>query len=149
MDSSATILIVEDNPDDYEACFTALTQDHNLANPIYWCKTGDEALDYLCGNGAFAENKPAMPCLIMLDLNLPGTDGRQVLAQIKHDEMLRKIPVIVMTSSSDQADIDACYREGANSYVVKPVDLNGFIEAITRLRDYWFQIVVLPQPMGT
>ncbi|MCO4847778.1 MAG: response regulator [Yoonia sp.] len=146
MDTSATILIVEDNPDDYEACITALTQDNNLANPVHWCKTGDEGLDYLCGGGKYADSKPEMPCLIMLDLNLPGTDGRQVLAQIKTDEMLKKIPVIVMTSSRDQADIDACYREGANSYVVKPVDLDGFIASITRLRDYWFQIVVLPQP---
>ena len=146
MEQSAAILIVEDNPDDYEACVTALTQDHNLANPIQWCKSGTEALDYLHRSGQYADEQPERPSLIMLDLNMPGIDGRDVLAQIKSDEFLRKIPVIVMTSSRDQADIDACYRDGANSYVVKPVDLNGFIEAIARLRDYWFQIVVLPEP---
>ncbi len=146
MEHSAAILIVEDNPDDYEACVTALTQDHNLANPIHWCKTGMEALDYLHRRGDYMDDAPERPSLIMLDLNMPGIDGRDVLAEIKSDEFLRKIPVIVMTSSRDQADIDACYRDGANSYVVKPVDLNGFIEAIARLRDYWFQIVVLPEP---
>lgn len=145
MDPSATILIVEDSPDDYEACVVALTQDHNLANPIQWCQTGDDGLDYLHGRGAFSDAGPRRPCLVLLDLNLPGTDGREVLTEIKSDDGLRTIPIIVMTSSRDQTDIDACYRDGANSYVVKPVDLQGFIEAIARLRDYWFQIVVLPQ----
>lgn len=146
MDFSAEILIVEDNPDDYEACVTALTLDNNLANPIQWCKTGTEALDLLNGRGSYEDDPPAKPSLIMLDLNLPGIDGREVLAKIKTDKLLRKIPVIVMTSSRDQADIDDCYRIGANSYVVKPVDLGGFIRAIARLRDYWFKIVVLPEP---
>ncbi|MFK7752431.1 MAG: response regulator [Sedimentitalea sp.] len=146
MHKSETILIIEDNPDDYEACVTALTQDNNLANPIQWCNTGDDGLDYLRGEGQYTDAKPPRPCLIMLDLNLPGTDGRDVLTQIKTDDMLKKIPVIIMTSSRDQADIDASYSAGANSYVVKPVNLDGFLKAITRLRDYWFQIVVLPQP---
>ena len=125
---------------------TALTEDHNLANPIHWCESGDDALDYLHQRRRYADIDVDMPGLVMLDLNLPGTDGREVLAEIKAHDSLKKIPVIVMTSSRDQADIDACYRDGANSYVVKPVDLNGFIEAVARLRDYWFQIVVLPQP---
>lgn len=145
LDSSATILIIEDNPDDYEACVTALTQDHNLANPIQWCATGDDGLDYLYQRGTYASQPGDKPCLILLDLNLPGTNGREVLAEVKANENLRKIPVIVMTSSRDQEDIDACYRDGANSYVVKPVDLEGFLQSIARLRDYWFQIVVLPE----
>ena len=144
MNSTSTILIVEDALDDYEACVTALTHDHNLANPIHHCETGDEALDYLRGRGKYADPRPELPCLILLDLNLPGTDGREVLTQIKADGQLKMIPVVVMTSSRDQTDIDACYRQGANSYVVKPVDLTGFIEAIARLRDYWFQTVLLP-----
>ena len=144
MDTTATILIVEDTDEDFEACVTALTEDNNLGNPIARCETGEEALDYLWGRGKFAGSKPSKPCLIMLDLNLPGTDGREVLNLIKKDDDLKMIPVIVMTSSRDQQDIESCYKVGANSYVVKPVDLNGFIEAITRLRDFWFQIVVLP-----
>lgn len=144
MDATATILIVEDTDEDYEACVTALTEDNNLGNPIVRCETGDEALDYLWGRGRFAQNSPDRPCLILLDLNLPGTDGREVLTLIKENEDLKMIPIIVMTSSRDEQDIEACYQHGANSYVVKPVDLNGFIQAITRLRDFWFQIVVLP-----
>jgi len=143
--SSTNILIIEDNPDDYEACVCALKNDNKLANKIIWCSTGDEGLDYLYGRGVHAEEHPVRPCLIMLDLNLPGTDGREVLTQLKSDEHLSKIPVVVMTSSRDADDIDACYAAGANSYVVKPVDLDGFIKAITRLREYWFEISVLPE----
>ena len=145
MQSSTDILIIEDNPDDYEACVSALKNDNNLVNKIIWCCTGDEGLDYLYGRGAHAENHPVRPCLIMLDLNLPGTDGREVLTQLKLDAHLSKIPVVVMTSSRDPDDIDAWYSAGANSYVVKPVDLDGFIKAITRLREYWFEISVLPE----
>jgi CheY-like chemotaxis protein len=145
MQPVSTILIVEDSPDDYEFCFTALTQDGNLKNPIKWCQTGDEALDYLCLRGDFADAVHDLPGLILLDLNMPGTGGQQVLQQIKSDERFKRIPVIVMTSSSAQTDVDACYAMGANSYVIKPVDIDGFFTAITRLREYWFQIAVLPK----
>jgi CheY-like chemotaxis protein len=146
MNSTSTILIIEDAIDDYEACVAALTQDNNLANPIFRCETGDDALDYLRGQGKYRGSEPDFPCLVLLDLNLPGTDGREVLSIIKADPDLKSVPVVVMTSSKDQTDIDACYRHGANSYIVKPVDLDGFIKAIARLRDYWFQIVLLPAP---
>ena len=145
MKSNATIMIVEDTDEDYEACVTALTHDNNLANPIHRCETGDEALDFLYRRGVFVDRPPEMPGIILLDLNLPGTDGREVLGLIKNDNNLKAIPVVVMTSSKDPADIDDCYRQGANSYVVKPVNLNGFLGAITRLRDYWFEIVLLPR----
>ena len=82
--------------------------------------------------------------MILLDLNLPGTDGREVLDEIKKDADLRSIPVIVLTTSSDSRDIEACYAAGANSYVQKPVDLAGFVTAVERLKDYWFEIVILP-----
>lgn len=85
------------------------------------------------------------PGLILLDLNLPGTDGREVLQDVKSTEGLRSIPVVVMTTSSDERDVEACYDHGANSYLVKPVELNGLINAIQRLKDYWFEIVVLPR----
>ncbi len=146
MNSTSTILIIEDTIDDYEACVAALTQDNNLANPIFHCETGDDGLDYLRGAGKFSSTKPELPCLILLDLNLPGTDGREVLSIIKADPRLKSVPVVVMTSSRDQTDIDDCYHQGANSYIVKPVDLDGFIKSIARLRDYWFQIVLLPAP---
>jgi CheY-like chemotaxis protein len=83
--------------------------------------------------------------VILLDLNLPGTDGPEVLRVIKGDEFLRRIPVIVLTTSSAPADIQQCYDCGANSYIVKPVELENFVDAVARLRDYWFKIVVLPR----
>ncbi|MBS1212917.1 MAG: response regulator, partial [Proteobacteria bacterium] len=85
------------------------------------------------------------PIVILLDLNLPGTDGREVLAEIKQDERLRQIPVVVLTTSSDERDIERCYQMGANSYIKKPVDLEGFMRAIQLLKDYWFEIVILPK----
>ena len=141
----ATIRIVEDSNEDYEFCVTALTRDNKLANPMVRCVSGDDALDYLYGKGAYASVAPERPSLILLDLNLPGTDGREVLAIIKSDPELKRIPVIVMTTSKDHRDIDSCYSAGANSYVLKPVNLEGFFDAIRRLRDYWFQIVILPE----
>lgn len=146
MNTDATILIIEDSPEDYEACVAALTEDSNIANPIVWCETGDEALDYLRKQGKFSGADHDLPGVILLDLNLPGLDGRDVLAMLKNDPVTRRLPIVVMTSSNDQADIDRCYDAGANSYVVKPVNLDGFLAAIARLRDYWFQIVVLPRP---
>jgi CheY-like chemotaxis protein len=83
--------------------------------------------------------------VVLLDLNLPGTDGREVLNEIKSHPDLRQIPVIVLTTSSDDRDVSACYKAGANSYVQKPVDLDGFMRAIERLNDYWFEVVILPR----
>jgi two-component system response regulator len=83
--------------------------------------------------------------LILLDLNLPGTDGREVLGEIKQDEGLKRIPVLVLTTSTDERDIDKCYQMGANSYVKKPVDLDGFMTSIQRLKDYWFGVAILPR----
>lgn len=146
MKEASTILVIEDNDDDYEACASALTFEGNLANGLDRCETGDEALDYLFQRGIFSgENAPARPGLILLDLNLPGTDGREVLAVIKNSDELKMIPVVIMTTSGDDIDIESCYRDGANSYVVKPIDLEGFYGAINRLREYWFEIVVLPE----
>lgn len=144
MQKDTTILIVEDSPEDYEACADALSADTNFANPLVWCETGNLALDYLHKRGQFAGADHNLPGIILLDLNMPGLDGRDVLAKLKQDPLTKCIPVIVMTSSSDPVDIERCYEIGANSYVVKPVELEGFISSIARLKDYWFEVVVLP-----
>ena len=141
------ILLVEDSPEDYETTIRAFRK-AGVANNIRRCEDGDEALDYLYQRGAFGAPDPApRPGIILLDLNLPGTDGREVLWQIKGDPKLKTIPVLVLTTSTDQRDIEECYQLGANSYIQKPVDLPGFLEAIQRLKDYWFEIVVLPKSL--
>ena len=140
------ILLVEDSPEDYQAALRSLRR-AGLANPIVHCEDGDQALDYVFRRGEFAPPREApRPGLILLDLNLPGIDGRGVLAEIRRDPELAAIPIIVLTVSADPRDVDECYRAGANSYIRKPVDLDGYIKAIQRLVDYWFEIVVLPKP---
>ncbi len=136
------ILLVEDSPEDFETTQRAFRRS-GLKNPIFRCADGDEALDFLFRRGRHAGAPP--PGVILLDLNLPGTDGREVLSEIKADPELKQIPVIVLTTSSDDRDVAACYKAGANSYIQKPVDLDGFMRAIERLNDYWFEVVILPK----
>ncbi|HEY0512601.1 MAG TPA: response regulator [Thermoanaerobaculia bacterium] len=136
------ILLVEDSPEDYVTTERAFRRS-GLKNPIFRCADGDEALDFLFRRGRHAD--APQPGVILLDLNLPGTDGRDVLAEIKADPELKQIPVIVLTTSSDDRDVAACYKAGANSYIQKPVDLDGFMRAIERLNDYWFEVVILPK----
>jgi len=139
------ILIVEDSDIDYETTLRAFKKS-NLANPVHRCEDGEEALDYLFQRNQYsdAESSPR-PELILLDLNLPGTDGRDVLEELKKDPKLKTIPVIVLTTSSDKRDIEKCYQVGANSYINKPVDLRGFFTAIQRLKDFWFEVALLPK----
>lgn len=145
MPDFSKILIVEDCEEDYEFTKRAFER-AGLHNTLDHCWDGDEALDYLFGRGEYAgPEKPEPPGVILLDLNLPGTDGREVLQEIKANEGLRKIPVIVLTTSTDERDIDSCYASGANSYVQKPVDAQGFFLAIQRLKDYWFEVAILPK----
>ena len=139
------ILLVEDSPEDYEVTVRAFKK-ANLANPVFRCQDGEEALNFLYQRGAYADPARApRPGIILLDLNLPGTDGRQVLAQVKGDPRLRPIPVVVLTTSSDERDVESCYRAGANSYIQKPVSLDSFLRAIQVLKNYWFEIVILPR----
>lgn len=139
------ILLVEDSPEDYEATVRAFKRS-GLKNPIVRCDDGDSALEYLFRRGQYSDpEKSPRPGVILLDLNLPGTDGREVLQEIKRHEQLRHIPIIVLTTSTDERDVDACYQAGANSYIQKPVDMDGFIRAIERLNGYWFEVVVLPK----
>lgn len=142
---SQPILVVEDSPEDWETTWRAF-QRAGLRNPLVRCATGDEALDFLHRRGRYQDpDSSPRPGIILLDLNLPGTDGREVLQEIKAEETLRRIPVIVLTTSCDSRDIEACYGAGANSYIQKPVDLEGLIQAIQRLHDYWFEVVILPK----
>ncbi|GJL55648.1 MAG: response regulator [Nitrospirales bacterium] len=138
------ILIVEDSPEDYEMTVRSL-RSAGLVNPITHYTDGDDAVEYL--HQCTHENKDVsvpIPGMIFLDLNLPGTDGREVLADIKQDERIKVIPVIVLTTSTDDWDVQACYALGANSYITKPLDFEGFMKAIARLKDYWFEVVVMP-----
>ena len=138
------ILLVEDTPEDAEATLRAFKK-AGMANPIYHCRDGDEALDFLRHRGRYKDAAQApRPGMILLDLNMPGTDGREVLSEIKADEGLRQIPVSVLTTSADERDIQSCYRDGANSYIQKPVDLTSLVTAIQRIKDFWFEVVSVP-----
>lgn len=143
---SQPILVVEDNAGDFEATFRSLRK-ACIANPITRCVDGDDALDYLHRRGAYQDPASSpRPGVVLLDLNLPGTDGREVLADLKSDAELKSIPVIVLTTSTDERDIEACYRMGANSYMNKRIDLVEFMGAIQRMTDFWLDIAILPRP---
>ena len=138
------ILIVEDSPEDYDTTLRAFKR-VGMKNKVIRFEMGDECLDYLFGRGEYEGKKIVLPGLILLDLNLPGTDGREVLKIIKSDLQMKKIPVVVLTTSNDIKDIEECYQLGANSYIQKPVGFEGFINAITKLKEYWFEISILPK----
>ncbi len=144
--SSQPILIIDDSDDDFDATKRALNKDGNIRNPLYRCEDGREALDYLMQQGRYAEPETApRPGIIFLDLNMPGMDGRQFLAEVKGVNSLKRIPVVVMTTSNSQDDIDYCYDVGGNTYVQKPFDWTAFCEAVQRLKDHWLEIAVLPR----
>jgi len=141
-----SILLVEDNPDDYEATLRSLRENHFL-NPVHWEKNGTDALAYLgCGSQPDEARRGPLPGLVLLDLNMPGVDGRGVLKAIKQDSQLRSIPVVVLTTSSDERDIQRCYDMGASTYIQKPVSFPGLTRAIRTMKDYWFGIAILPKP---
>ncbi|MEM8948493.1 MAG: response regulator [Pseudomonadota bacterium] len=146
IEGTQTILIVDDSDDDFDATVRALTKGRNLCNPLHRCEDGQETLDYLFRTGRYSPpaNAPK-PGIILLDLNMPGIDGRTVLTKIKGAPLLRSIPVIVMTNSDDAQDINACYDMGANTYIQKPLDWPSFFEAVNRLKEYWFEIALLPR----
>jgi CheY-like chemotaxis protein len=145
MEPYQSILLVEDSPEDHEVAVRALRK-AGLVNPIFRCEDGDETLDFLHRRGQYADPvKAPRPSLILLDLNLPGTDGREVLAEIKADVLLRSIPVVILTTSTDERDVERCYHAGANSYIKKPLDLGGFMRTIQRLKEFWFEIAIIPR----
>ena len=142
------ILLIEDNQDDYEATVRSLKRNAFL-NPVHWCRSGQDALDYLHQKGVYADTEAKRPDLILLDLNMPGIDGRQVLERIKRDSEIRSIPVVVLTTSSDTRDVEQCYSIGASTYIQKPVSFDGLTEAISTMKKYWFDVAILPHSTAT
>jgi two-component system response regulator len=145
-DEMVEILLVEDDPNDAELTIHALNK-HNIANHILHLHDGAEALEYLFGTGAYEGRKVENgPRVILLDLKMPRVSGMEVLKKIRADERTRKIPVTVLTSSREDPDIAACYELGANSYIVKPVDFEQFVETVRTLGMYWVLLNQPPQP---
>ena len=131
------ILLVEDNPDD-EALTLRAFKKHNITNEVVVAHDGAEALEYLFGTGRYAgRDLDVTPQLILLDLKLPKVDGLEVLRQLRADDRTRLLPVVVLTSSTEERDLVESYRLGANSYVRKPVDFTQFVEAARQLGLYW------------
>lgn len=137
------ILLIEDNVNDAELTIRALKK-NKLANKLVHLKDGSEALDFIFGQGIYRDRKvDNLPKVILLDLKMPKIDGLQVLQKLKTNELTRNIPVVVLTSSNEDPDIQECYRLGVNSYVVKPVQFESFIKAVSNLGLYW---MIVNQP---
>ncbi len=139
--SARPILLVDDSVADRFLTIRALKK-HRLRNPIIELKDGDAAVDYIFQRGEY--EGAARPLLVLLDLHMPGIDGHEVLNQIKTNPDTRSIPVVMLTSSKDQADVAAAYNKYANAYIVKPVGLQNMIEVMATLGDFWLEIVQRP-----
>jgi len=146
MNELGRILIVEDDPKDVELALTSL-EGYNRANEVVVTRDGEEALDYLYCRGNFKMRTSDNPAVLLLDLKLPKVDGLEVLQQIKSDEKLKMIPVVVLTSSREERDMVASYKLGVNAYVVKPVDFHEFVNAIKELGIFW--AVINEPPPGS
>ena len=138
------ILLVEDNPDDEALTLRALRK-HNIGNKVFVVRDGAEALDFLFCAGAYADRDPSdMPQVTLLDLKLPKVDGLEVLRRLRTDNRTRLLPVVILTSSNEERDLIEGYKNGANSYVRKPVDFNEFLEAVRELGLYWLVLNQMP-----
>jgi CheY-like chemotaxis protein len=146
MSTLARILIVEDDPNDLELTLTALA-DYNLANEVVVARDGQQALDYLYCRAEFSERPPGNPAVMLLDLKLPKVGGLEVLQQVKSEERLKLIPVVVLTSSHEEKDMMRSYSLGVNAYVVKPVDFHQFVNAVKELGVFW--AVINEPPPGS
>jgi two-component system, chemotaxis family, response regulator Rcp1 len=135
------ILLVEDNAEEAELTMSSL-KDGRVRNRIHWVEDGEDALAFLRNKGPYAA--APRPDLILLDLGLPRKNGLEVLAEIKQDPLLKRIPVVIMTSSDDELDVRRAYDGYANCYVTKPVDMDKFIEAVKSIEEFWLTIVHLP-----
>ena len=140
------ILLVEDNPRDAEMTLRALRK-HNFANQVHWVKDGDEALEFMFCEGAYAGRDPNRTLkLVLLDIKMPKVDGIEVLRQIKTDPQLHTVPVVMLTSSAEEPDLQRSYDLGVNAYVVKPVEFSEFISAVSRLGIFWGLVNTVPPP---
>ena len=140
----AHILLVEDNRMDVELILDAF-REARLGNQIRVVRNGQEALDYLFGQGEYADRQAyPLPDLILLDLKMPGIDGHEVLRRVKETPGLKRLPVVVLTSSREEGDRALSYDNGANSYLVKPVSFEGFLEVVRQVADYWLILNVGP-----
>lgn len=142
---SVPVLLVEDDPDDVAIAKRAFKKG-KIANSLYVARDGEEAMHFLKHTGPYAdgEKEAPRPGLILLDLNLPRLDGREVLDIIKSDDDLSCIPVVVLTTSSEEADVMGCYERGANTFITKPVEFNNFLEAVLTIGQYWLSIAQIP-----
>jgi len=138
------ILLVEDNQDDEALTLRALKK-NNIGNNVFVVRDGAEALDFLFCTGAYSDRDPReMPQMILLDLKLPKIDGLEVLRRLRADERTRKLPIVILTSSNEEQDLIEGYKNGANSYVRKPVDFEQFVEAVRQLGLYWLVLNEAP-----
>lgn len=144
MDRPALILLVEDNRMDIELTLDAF-KEARLKNTIQVVQSGQEALDYVWGRGKYSDRSMyPLPNIILLDLKLPGMDGFEVLRQIKSTPLIKRIPVIILTSSKEEGDRTLSYDIGANSYLVKPVSFDGFLHIVREIEGYWLTLNVSP-----
>ncbi len=147
MESYKPILLADDNPRDAELALAAMDEDQ-LAEKVAVCRDGTEVLDYLYRRGLYEGRSHGNPIVIMLDLKMPKVDGLEVLRTIKRDEELRRIPVVILTSSKEEFDVAQCYASGANAYVVKPVDFPAYVKAVREIGVFW-GIINEPPPPGS
>ena len=139
------LLVIEDSDEDFTTLQRLIRKQEVRPGPVYRCSDGDEALDFLYRKGHYTDPQASpRPAAVLLDLNLPGTDGREVLQQVKQDENLRKIPIVVFSTSNNPADIEYCYRSGANGYLVKPMDLSELQRTIDTFTRYWLETNLPP-----
>ena len=144
MSKPAQILLVEDNRMDVELTLDAFRQAH-FENNLHVVSTGEEALDYLFSKGIYSDKiKHPIPDLILLDLKMPGISGHEVLRQVKTTDHLKRIPVVILTSSKEEGDLVMSYDNGANSYLVKPVSFDGFLKVVQTIGLYWISLNVAP-----
>ena len=137
------ILLVEDDPRDVELTLEAL-RDQHLAESVVVVSDGEDALDYLYRRGRFQDRVEGFPLVVLLDLKMPKVDGVEVARQLKADPNTRTIPIVVLTSSRESRDLEACYELGVNAYVVKPVQFQGFVEAIRQVGAFWAVLNEVP-----